>query len=94
MNRRVGIERNYFISQFNTIRFSDEVTDIPDELMLNLEFIDKLKQTLVLEVERSYRKYILQKEALDQLKPEEALSVVEHERSKKFSELINIIKGE
>lgn len=94
MNRNIGVERTYFISQFNLIKFNDEVTDIPEELVLNTEFMDKLKQSLTLEVERSYRKYILQKDVLDQLKPEDALNVIEQERSKKFTELLKIIKGE
>lgn len=94
MNASVGMERNYYISQFNTMRFSSYISDIPAELMLNDEFLSKLRLYQFLDSECSFAKYIELYEMLDRIDQEQALEIIENQKVQTLKELIELIKGE
>lgn len=52
------ITRLYWLGDFRNISFSDTVEGIPEELILDNEFVMGLKFSQLLEIELAYRKYL------------------------------------
>jgi hypothetical protein len=66
LNRRLKLERIYRIANYEDIRISDEISDIPQPLSTDPEFMDKLVDTMLLGIELTAYKYFdLQKEYRD-----------------------------
>ena len=94
MKDTIGMERLYNISNFNSLRVSHTVSEIPDELMFNEEFTSKLRLYQFLESERSWAKYITLYEALKELDTDKALEIIENQRVQTLNELLDLVKGD
>lgn len=58
MNRNLKLRRIYNLGDYNNIEFTEEITEIPEKFVLNEEVMSKFRQLLMLNVEKSYIKYL------------------------------------
>lgn len=79
MKKSIGIERTYFLGQFKNIKYSTKVEDIPENLLLNPQFIEALKTSMYLEADRAYFEYMKNSltVAPEKVSPEEALAMID-----------------
>lgn len=94
MKRTVGVERSFFISDYNVIKPMEILTDIPEELATDETFINKVRFIQLLNLELTFKKYLILKEKLDQLSPKEALLYLEDLKAKAMDELNQILNKE
>lgn len=58
MKRKLNLERVYKISDYNTIRLGDEISELPDKVLMNPKAVEKVMELLQLNVEINYHKYL------------------------------------
>lgn len=96
MNGKLAIERLYSLAQYENLKITREITEIPQSILGNPNAIDLLSYSLLLSIEKAYRKYIQlenqYKNAIKDVKSlDEALQIsidlLEEEHSKTFQEL-------
>ena len=59
MNRTMRLERVYRLSDYNTLRVTDELIDLPEEVVKNVKFTELLRTLQLAEIEKTYQKYLL-----------------------------------
>jgi len=94
MKRTVGVERSYFISDYNIIKPMEVLTEIPSEFALNEEFINKVRFMQLINLELTFKKYLLFKEQVDKLSPIEAIEFLEGKRAELTDKLNQIVNEE
>lgn len=77
MKRKINIERLYSLGDYKNIKFSEEVSEIPDELVNNEQFITILTSLMLLRIEQNYNKYI---------------KLMESTRGKSIEDVINLLE--
>lgn len=94
MDRKLYVERLYSLGDFKNIKFSDEITGIPDEISNNQEAMKLLHYLQLIEIEFSFSRYVVlenkfygpQKMPLDSI-----LEYLENERTATFESLLKVI---
>lgn len=94
MNRTVGVERTFFISDFNLIKPMEYMNDIPEKLSTDETFINKVRFVQLLNLELTFKKYLVLKSGIDQLSPIDAIAKLEELKSKAMNELNQILNEE
>lgn len=94
MNRTVGVERTFYISDFNIIKPMEYMNDIPEELATDENFINKIRFIQLLNLELTFKKYIIFKGRIDQMSPADAVAELERLKSNAMDELNQILNKE
>ena len=94
MKRTVGVERTFFISDYNIIKPMEVFTDIPEELATDETFVNKVRFVQLLNIELIYKKYLVLKGRMDQLSPDDAIAELERLKSNAMDELNQILNKE
>lgn len=58
MNRSIKYERLFPMGQYVNVKFSDEITDLPEAVCLNEDLMGKIRYLQMVDVEISYRVYL------------------------------------
>jgi hypothetical protein len=59
MERSIGLERTYSLGDYKNLKISDFVSDLPEELVLNDEFITSFRSLQLVNFEKLYYEYAL-----------------------------------
>jgi predicted ribosome quality control (RQC) complex YloA/Tae2 family protein len=94
MNRTVGVERTFSIGDFNFIKPQEYLTEIPEELASNSTFINKVRFIQLLNLELTYKKYLVLRAGIDKLSPEDAIAKLEELKANALDELNQILNKE
>lgn len=96
MQSSLKTERLYSLSDYNNVKFSQEVTEIPERILLNERAIGLLYSLMILEMEKAHKNYILiyksYPASLEQI--EQTASIIEEARTKTFKELLEELNKE
>ena len=95
MNRTLAIERLYWLGDFKNVKFGDTITDIPEELALDIEFTSRVTVLQLIQIEQAYYKYvdIGRRQNREKFTQEEVNAFLEDQRVTLFSELKDVING-
>lgn len=77
MQRTLTVKRLYSTGQYQHIEFTDTVSDIPDELALDAEYISRLSNLMLLRVEAQFHKYRLIQETIGSKSPQSVYETLE-----------------
>lgn len=93
MERSLGIERVYNLGDYKSIRFSDTIDNLPEEIAMNQEIVDKIRYLQFINVESHYRQYIMLQKKVDPklIELEEAMQFLSDEKATTMEELKNLI---
>ena len=58
MNREIGVKRLYSLGDYKNITFDDLITEVPEELIFDVELVGQIKYLQLLSVEVAFRKYL------------------------------------
>lgn len=94
MKRTLSFKRTIPISAYNMVEIFESFIDIPEEYVLNPDFVHKVRLLQMAEVEKAYRKYLLIKDSLDKLELNEALEKIEEIRINMHTELRQMLEGD
>lgn len=96
MNRNLRVERIFSLGDYNNIKFSDEVTDIPERLSLNPKGVGLLYYLMILEMEKAHKNYLALYKRFPATKEQmdKAAEIIEEERSRTFTEFLNELNKE
>ena len=92
MKRKISLERLYSLGDFKNIKFSEEVSEIPDELVNNEQFITILTNLMLLRIEQNYNKYIKLMESTRGKSIEDAINLIEDLKINQLDNLETFIK--
>lgn len=57
MKKSLRYERKFPFEQYGNISFVDEIIDLPDEVVFNLDLMNKIRYLQMIDVELAYRIY-------------------------------------
>lgn len=78
MNRNLTIQRIYSLGNYKNLQVTDSINDVPEELMLNEDFVRNLRLLQLLRCDQVYYDYITTSPAfVDGMKSEQALEFIE-----------------
>lgn len=91
MNAALRVDRLFSLSNtYNNIKFSEEISEIPEKVLLSKNGVSLLYSLMLLEVEKAYRNYILLYKKLpasmEQL--DKAAEIIEEERTRTYKEFL------
>lgn len=92
MERTLYVERTYNLGDYKSIKFSNALTGIPQELATNDRVIGLLYTHQFLTIETAYRRYYSLIERLAKSSIEETLAQLETERTQTMEELYAEVK--
>lgn len=93
MNRSIRYERLFPMGQYVNVKFTDEINDLPEEVVFNEELMEKLRYLQMVDVEIAYRLYLKLYEKSKTLDLEEMARTLEFLESEK-AETIKAIEPE
>ncbi len=91
MKRSITTTRLYFLGQFKNLSFSDTIEDIPEEFAFDRNIMRILRSIQMVQIERSYLKYMKLREATQNMNIDEALELADEldiASSKKFNDIL------
>lgn len=90
MQTSLRAERLYSLADYNNVKFSQEITEVPEKVMLNERGVGLLYSLMYLEMEKAHKNYIMLYKSypasLEQI--EQTASIIEEARTKTFKELL------
>ncbi|HBY20754.1 MAG TPA: hypothetical protein DEG71_07065 [Clostridiales bacterium] len=87
MERTFKLERLYPLGQYVNIKLCDEVTNLPEEVLFNVELSSKVRYLQMLEVEIAYRNYINLMKIAETKSAEEVAQYLEEQRIETVKEI-------
>lgn len=94
MNRNLRTERLFSLGDFKNIKFCDEITEIPQELILNKEAMSHLYFYQLLQIEQAFIKYMKLSDELIRLgQYEKMLEYIEELREQNFKDILESLKN-
>ena len=94
MKRSVGVERTFSVSNYNNLKPMEFLSEIPEEFATNDTFINKVRLIQLVDVELTFRKYLVLKDKMDQESPEDAIAKLGELKSNAMDELNQILNKE
>lgn len=88
VTRDIGVERLYFIAQFQNIKIDSRINGIPVEMINNPEIIDRLYYVQMLNSDIAYKKYMDLRQRIATEKVKDILELLREERDSTQRELI------
>lgn len=96
MQTSLRAERLYSLADYNNVKFSQEITEVPEKVMLNERGVGLLYSLMYLEMEKAHKNYIMLYKSypasLEQI--EQTASIIEEARTKTFKELLEELSKE
>jgi hypothetical protein len=91
VKRSIGVERIYNLGDYNNIKLSEYLNDVPEDLWTNERFTNRVRLLQLLSLEATFRKYQALHESLNRLPIEEALPKLEELSVGVMTEIKNLI---
>lgn len=91
INRSVSVTRTYSLGNYKNIKFSDTISDIPEDLATNHEVMSVLKFLQLVSIEKSYFDYVKDAETWHSYDIEEAIEKLNGLESETMSTLKEIL---
>jgi len=57
MKRSLSTERTYSLGDYKSLKISDKIEEIPEELAMNPEFMETFRHLQLMEIEKAYYDY-------------------------------------
>lgn len=95
MNKTISIERIFALAQYENLKVTDTITDIPEEVALNQEAMKCLRNLQLIDMESAYLNYIKLRSDEPKLSVEGidiAVSFIEEGRAVTFEKLLEALK--
>ena len=93
MNRSLRIERVYSLGDYRRIRFSDDILDLPEEVVFNQPLVDKIRLLQLINVEINFRQYKDLISKVNTYSEEEALAFLEEQKINTLDEIKDILES-
>jgi len=93
MNREVGIHRLYSLGDFKNITFNDIITEVPNELMFDVELVGQIKYLQLLSIEIGFRKYLKIMEEVPLNAEDRGIQALEKIRQDTITSIKTILNG-
>jgi hypothetical protein len=91
MKRTITTERIYQIRPYETIKVTDAIIELPDEVALNQEVYDKVRLVQLLGLDLSYRRYLEMNSIYQDFTPEDIRENLEKAIKSEMEKLQNLL---
>lgn len=92
MNKSISVERIYSLGDYQNIKFTDTILEIPQAILENADAMKNIRYLQLVDVEWAYLRYMKLRSLLPQGRLDEALEYVETERARTFEDLLKEIR--
>jgi hypothetical protein len=87
--RQLTVNRLYTAGQYQNLTFTDSISEIPDELVFDEEFIKRISNVMMLRLDLQERKYFLIREKTRGLTHEDAIEFLENAKAEELAKLMS-----
>lgn len=94
VNRTLGIERIYRLGDYENLKVTDNINDLPEELMFKGELINKIRYLQLLNVELASRKYHKLMESMYVFSYDEQIEALSEEKLNTLDEIKQLLNKE
>lgn len=94
MQAKIAVERIFSLGDFKNIKFTEEITEIPEEVLLNPEAMGHLRYIQLLDIDRQFNVYVYNNEAFKGDTTVATIEALEDERTRTFELLLKDLKKE
>lgn len=92
-NRSVSVTRTYSLGNYKNIKFSDTISDIPEDLAIDHETMNVLRFLQLVSIEKSYFDYLNSADKWHELDIEEAIEKLNGLETETMSTLKELLNG-
>jgi len=94
MNTTLRVERLYSLADYNNVKFTQEIIEVPERVLLSEKGVGLLYSLMLLEAEKAHKNYIILYKSfpasMEQL--DQTAEIIEQERSRTFKEFLETYK--
>ena len=95
IRRTVGIDRTFSLGNYKSLKVSDFISGIPEELALNPTAIDLLRHLQLLQVDKTFLGYQMNTPLLKEgLTPEQCLEIIDETRISVLTQFKDLLNGD
>lgn len=91
MNKSLAVERIYSLGDYQNIKFTDTITEIPETIMTNPNAMKLLRYLQIVDLEWGYLNYMKLRAERPQGSLDEVFEFIENERTVTFEQLLEAI---
>lgn len=91
MNRSLGIKRVFSLGDYKSIHFDDLIEDLPQEVMLNQDLMDKIRYLQMISVDLAYQEYVTMYRRLNAITEEEKMSFLIEQKVNTIDEIKHLL---
>ena len=89
MKRSLTLKRIFSMGQYQNLEVTDSITDIPEQLALNGDFIASLSIYQMLRLEARFQRYVELRAKTNKMSTEDAISLIEDNTTTALQDVIN-----
>jgi hypothetical protein len=93
MNRSLKVERIYSLGDYKNIKVTDDINELPEELVLNDKAVGLVRMMQLLQTEKVYQKYVNLGGLLKGKSQEDVFEMIDELESDTMSKLKEIFKN-
>lgn len=93
MNREIGVKRLFSLGDYKNITFDDIFTEVPQELMFDVNLVGQIKYLQLLSIEVAFRKYLKVMEDIPLNAEDRGVKELEKLRQDTIQSIKSIING-
>lgn len=95
MDRRISIERVYNLGNYNMLRVTDEISGLPEDLMLNEQLVGRFRYLQILNAEHTYYMHQGTMTQLDeQVENGNYIALIKEKKNSTLEEIKSILEKE
>lgn len=91
MDRSIGLERVFSLGDYKSLRVTDYSNGIPEELMLNEEFMNALRKLQLVCADRAYYEYSVLNEGLSSFTDREKVTELTEIETNIYANLVALM---
>jgi len=92
MNKQLTVERLFSLGDYQNIKFTDSIEEIPEVIFMNPEASRYLRYLQLVDIEWAYLNYLNLRKRIPTTSAEEAMEFIETERTRTFEELFHALE--
>ena len=87
MNRSLKVERIYSLGDYKNIKVTDDINELPEEIVLNDKAVGLIRMMQLLQVEKTFQTYLNNQKKFTEHSQEDILKILDELESDTMSKL-------
>ncbi len=91
MKRKLAVERIYKIADYQTLKLVDEISELPEGVVLNQKVVEKISELLMVNSDLNYQRYLKLQKSMSQYTDDIIMAELEAIKSTTLDEIKDLL---